>query len=114
MVGMRSLRQSLLLFLKIREAHGETAIGNRILDLADRLIEGLTELGATIAGATARDRRSGIVTFSLPNVDATAFRRNAAEQHVAVSCRGIGVRASVHAYNNESDIQRLLNAVISV
>jgi len=114
MVGMRSLRQSLLLFLKVREAHGEAAIGNRVLDLADRLIAGLTELGATIAGPTARDQRSGIVTFAMPNVDAIAIRRNAAEQHVAVSCRGIGVRASIHAYNNESDIQRLLNAVISV
>ena len=113
MVGMRALRQSLLLFLQVREVHGESAIADRILDLTDRLIAGLSDLGATIAGSPKRDLRSGIVTFAIPNTDAASIRRIATEQNVVVSCRGIGVRASVHAYNNDSDIQRLLNAIIA-
>ena len=111
MVGMRALRQSLLMFLQVREIHGERAIADRILDLTDQLIAGLNDLGATITGSPLRDLRSGIVTFAIPNTDAVSIRRVAMEQNVVVSCRGIGVRASVHAYNNDSDIQRLLNAI---
>ncbi len=113
MVGMRALRQSLLMFLHVREIHGESAIADRILDLTDQLIAGLNDLGATITGSPLRDLRSGIVTFAIPNTDAVSIRRVALEQSVVVSCRGIGVRASVHAYNNDSDIQRLLNAISS-
>jgi len=111
MVGMRALRQSLGLFLQVREAHGEAAIGDRVLDLAEMIIDGLRPLGATLAASSDRDRRSGIVTFAIPGSDAATIRKMAAEQHVVVSCRGIGVRASVHAYNNEFDIQRLLDVV---
>jgi cysteine desulfurase/selenocysteine lyase len=111
MVGMRALRQSLRLFLEVRRIHGDSAIATRILDLAEILIGGLTELGATVIAADDRDHRSGIVTFSVPGIEPAAIRKLALEKHVVVSCRGIGVRASVHAYNNEGDIQRLLNVV---
>lgn len=111
MVGMRALRQSLAIFLQVRKVHGEQAIGDRILDLSEQLISGLKQLGATIAGVTSRERRSGIVTFSLPNTEPATIRRIALEQNVVLSCRGIGVRASVHAYNDEADLRRLLGAV---
>ena len=112
MVGMAALRASLKLFAQVREVHGVNAISERVLMLSDRLTEGLLAIGASVPSAhQPRSHRSGIVTFSLPSVDANELRRAALEAGVVVSCRGIGVRASVHAYNNESDIDRLLEIV---
>lgn len=111
MVGMRALRQSLGLFLQVRAMHGEQAISQRVLGLADQLIAGLEGFGAKIAGSTAREHRSGIVTFSIANLEPATIRRVALEHKVVLSCRGIGTRASVHAYNDEVDVQRLLEVI---
>ncbi|TVP94475.1 MAG: aminotransferase class V-fold PLP-dependent enzyme [Planctomycetaceae bacterium] len=108
MLGCRALRQSLSIFLRLREALGEAAIADRVLDLAEELDEKLRNAGATTATAPRRQNRSGIVTFAPANLSAARFRSLAAERGIAVSCRGIGVRASIHAYNNSSDIDRLL------
>jgi len=111
MVGMRALRQSLSLFGQVAAVHGQSAIADRVLDLAGLLDEKLRHAGAVTAVSQARDHRSGIVTFSLPGVLPSQIRQQAAENHVVVSCRGIGVRASIHAYNDESDIDRLVEVV---
>jgi selenocysteine lyase/cysteine desulfurase len=111
MVGMRALRQSLSLFRKVAAVHGPAAIADRVLDLASTLDKKLREAGAITAVASSRDQRSGIVTFSLPGIVPNTIRKHAAENRIAVSCRGIGVRASIHAYNNESDIDRLVEVV---
>jgi cysteine desulfurase / selenocysteine lyase len=111
MVGMRALRQSLSLFRHVADVHGPFAIADRVLDLASSLDEKLRAAGAITAVASSQDHRSGIVTFSLPGVLPSTIRKHAAENRVAVSCRGIGVRASIHAYNNESDIDRLVEVV---
>lgn len=111
MVGMRALRQSLSVFRQVAAIHGQAAIADRVLDLAAMLDQRLRAAGAITAVAPSRDHRSGIVTFSLPGVLPARIRQLAAENRVAVSCRGIGVRASIHAYNNESDINRLVEVV---
>jgi len=111
MVGMRALRQSLSLFRQVAAVHGQSAIADRVLDLAALLNDKLRDAGAITAVAQTRDHRSGIVTFSLPGVLPARIRQLAAENRIAVSCRGIGVRASIHAYNNESDIDRLVEIV---
>ena len=114
MVGMRALRQSLAIFLAVIAEHGEAAIAERVLGLTERLDTELRRVGATTSVSPARDHRSGIVTFDLPGVPPTRFRQLAAQRQVAVSCRGIGVRASIHAYNDESDIARLIDVIESV
>lgn len=114
MVGMRALRQSLVIFLAVIEEHGAAAIAERVLGLAERLDAELRRVGATTSVSADKNHRSGIVTFSLPDVPANRFRQYAAERQVAVSCRGIGVRASIHAYNDDSDIARLIDVVESV
>lgn len=113
MVGMRALRQSLGIFRRIKEVHGAAAIGNRVLDLADLLAERLRSAGATVDVASERESRSGIVTFSLPDIPPSRIRAAAAGQGVVVSCRGIGVRSAIHAYNDESDVNRLIEVLES-
>ncbi len=111
MVGLRALRQSLSIFLRIIAAHGPAAIASRVLDLADELNAKLVSIGAVTARHSQRAHRSGIVTFNPPRVSPAQFRKLAAEQRVAVSCRGIGVRASIHAYNDSADIDRLIEVL---
>ncbi len=108
MIGMRALHQSLGLFRQVIAVHGPHAISDRILALADYLIKGLRDRGARLATHADRQHRSGIVTFAMPHAQASALRQQALANGVVVSCRGIGVRVSVHAYNQEEDLDRLL------
>ncbi len=108
MVGMRALRQSLAIFRQVAELHGADAIANRVIALTARLIAGLQDRGAALACAQELNHRSGIVTFSLPGKEPALIRQQAMERGVVVSCRGMGVRASIHAYNDESDVDKLL------
>lgn len=111
MAGMRALRGSLSIFHRIIAAHGPSAIANRVLDLAEELNSKLLASGADTAVHSQRTCRSGIVTFNPPGFSPAQFRKRAAEQGVAVSCRGLGVRASIHAYNDSSDIDRLIEVL---
>lgn len=111
MVGMRALRASLALFHQVDAAHGPGAIGCRIDQLVMYAVQRLRESGATLHVSDQPHHRSGIVTFSHPRLVPNRIRQAAADAKVAVSCRGIGVRASIHAYNNESDIDRLIDVI---
>ncbi|CAN99083.1 Probable class-V aminotransferase [Sorangium cellulosum So ce56] len=103
---------------------GLPAIRDRVGALAERLRARLSE----IPGVTVRDlgeQRCGIVTFTRAGEDATAIKERLAAQaiHVSVSTaagtlldfedRGIPdlVRASVHYYNDESEIDRFVAAL---
>jgi selenocysteine lyase/cysteine desulfurase len=107
--GMVGLAASLSLI----DGLGPAVIARHILDLTDRLIEGLRRLPVRLVTPPARAHRSGIVTFSLGEV-----RREAAlierllDARVMVSHRytsGVGgVRVSCHFFNAADDVARLL------
>lgn len=108
-------------------ALGIEAITLRVVTLAGRLRERLAE----IPGVTVRDRgrvRCGIVTFTLDGHPAEAVKDALAEAAVNVtvsgrsstlidmSTRGLDavVRASVHYYNDETEIDRLVRIVAAL
>ncbi len=113
MVGLGGLSASLEMFLAVRQCHGDQAIGDRVVSLATRLDGLLRDLGAQTSLAAAPENRSGIVNFSIAGAEPAAIRSRGLEQDVVLSCRGSGVRASIHAYNNEEDLQRLVAVVRS-
>jgi selenocysteine lyase/cysteine desulfurase len=105
-------------------AWGLEAIEERVTALADRLRRALQDIG----GVSVHDqglRRCGIVTFTVAGVPAQDVQRRLAERGVNVSVslvdyarldlpdRGLPdlVRASVHYYNDEDDLDRLLDAL---
>jgi len=113
MVGHGALAASLEMFLEVRRHHGERAIGDRVDALVEQLDDRLRSAGASTRLPTEPSRRSGILTFDVPGVDPDDVRNAALDRGAVVSCRGGGVRASVHLYNNEEDLSRLVSAVRS-
>ncbi|NKB59418.1 MAG: aminotransferase class V-fold PLP-dependent enzyme [Alphaproteobacteria bacterium] len=103
---------------------GMENIRDRIYALATQLRDGLDSL----PGATVRDlgrERCGIVTFTVEGHDPQAIKETLAAQSINVSASrrastlldmternlDVVVRASVHYYNREDEVDRLIEAV---
>jgi cysteine desulfurase / selenocysteine lyase len=113
MVGAAALSASIELFLEAIDDGGPDAIANRVLQTSDELVDRLRSLGARIQRSEHRKHQSGIVTFAINGVEPTEIRARGLSSGVVTSCRGGGVRAAVHAYNDESDLDRLVAVVQS-
>jgi selenocysteine lyase/cysteine desulfurase len=114
MPGMIALGESLRLLLDLGQEHVAAAI----LDITDRACERLAAIGAKIVSDRRPDhrsgrQRSGIVAFELPGRDPLAVKKHCLAQGVVMSCRAGRLRISPHAYNNEQDLDRLIEAVES-
>jgi len=107
MPGFLGLGGSLELLLEC----GAEALGARILEVTDRVCDRLLERGATIASVREPKHASGIVSFTLPNVDVSTARRRCLEHGVVLNNRAGRIRVSAHAYNDEADLERLLAAL---
>ena len=107
MVGMIGFGTSLELLLEL----GTEAVAAAILDITDQACQRLQKLGATIVSDRSPERRSGIVAFELPGRDPWAVRKHCLTRNVVLSCRAGRLRISPHAYNNEEDLERLVEAL---
>jgi len=90
---------------------GIDAIAERVLALTDHLVDGLRAHEAEIISPRGEGEASGIVAFRMPGEapNATVDRLRAAGVFT-VARRG-AVRASPHFYNDEPDLDRLLDAL---
>lgn len=110
--GAVALRASLKLINEI----GIESIAERDLELGEYLIRGLQKLGVRIHSPLDREHRAGITTFQLSKTaeEEKKFVTWLIAQRIYVSLRYTsnvgGVRVSTHFYNNEEDIERLLDA----
>lgn len=91
------------------ERIGIDRIERRVLGLTDTLIERLQNLGLEIASPLERKYRSGIIVFKTP--EAEKICRWLLKRKIYVSPRGEGIRVAPHFYNNEADIDRLIEAL---
>lgn len=114
MAGFLALGSSLELLNEL----GAEAVSAAVLDITDRACEALAQNGAKVAshrelGDRGGEERSGIVAFDLTGHDPMDVRKHCLDRGVALSCRGGRLRISAHAYNNEEDLDRLIDAIQS-
>jgi len=107
LVGVIALGASLDLLGRF----GSQAVSRRVLEITDLACRRLTELGAVVLSNRRPEHQSGIVLFDLPGRDPRALRRHCLGRGVVLSLRAGHLRISPHAYNDESDIDRLIEAL---
>lgn len=110
--GMLALGASLEQLIEL----GIESVAEAVLDITEKACQRLEEIGAKVVTNRRPDhrggnQRSGIVAFEMPNCDPMALKRHAMRQDVVFSCRAGRLRISPHAYNNEEDLDRLLEAL---
>jgi len=107
-LGLHGLGASLELLLEV----GIPRIEKRVLGLTNYLIAGLQERGYHIPTPIASPKeRSGIVCFNHPHHALDDLEQRLSKANVILSKRGQVIRVSPHFYNDETDIDQLLNAL---
>lgn len=112
LLGFAALLTSLQLFWAVTTQHGNQAIGDRVLHLHTHARDQLRSHGATLLSDWYRSVRSGIISFRLDGEEPAESRRRLLEAGVVVSCRGGGVRASIHAYNTTDEIDHMVRTLV--
>ena len=104
--------------LELLSDFGAESLAASVIDITEKACERLAKIGATIVSDRRMDhrggqQRSGIVSFELPGLDPMALKRHAKGQDVIFGCRAGRLRISPHAYNNEEDLDRLVEVLTS-
>ncbi len=109
LVGFIGLLGSLETLFEYGLSHESNALGQRVIDITDHLVQRLHQLGGKVFSDRSTDAiKSGIVSFELPGCDSLKAKTALFEQGIIVSFRGGRLRAAAHAYNDESDVERLI------
>jgi len=103
-IGIYGLGAAVDLLLEV----GIPNIAERVLDLTDRLRQGLLAQGHSVFGPRAREEASGIVTFAPRQGTAQHLLDWLLAHHVQVAARCGMVRIAPHFYNTEEEIDRVL------
>lgn len=107
MAGQMGLGASLKLLESLEIAN----VAASILAWTDAACERLREIDAEIASPRTPEESSGILAFELPGCDPQALRRKCLAAGVALACRDGRLRISAHGYNDQEDLDRLINAL---
>lgn len=83
------------------------------LALADRIADGVTARGGRVLSQRSGSLRSPIVTF-LPRQPVSQVETALHQHHIAHAYRAGGIRISPHAFNDDSDVDRLFAALDAV
>lgn len=104
--GIAGLRASLLFFNEF----GFHEVEQRILDLADYLIDRLSSRGVEVVTPKDRDQHAGIVSFRFDDLAGTRERLESKE--IIISHRGDYLRVSPHFYNTENELRAFIIALL--
>jgi len=77
-----------------------------LLNLGEKLIHGLTELGFTYIGSTEQKEKSGIYSFT--GTDTENLFKFLNSRRVHLSLRNKALRFSPHFYNNDEEIEQII------
>ncbi len=112
LAGFIGLLASLETLKEFGLRHDQSEIASRVLEVTDQLCVALEKIGAVVYSDRSSDSiKSGIVQFDLPGTDSSALKNQLPAHGVIVSYRGGRLRAAPHAYNDQSDIEKLIAAL---
>ena len=97
--------------LRLLREIGLEKVRERILSLNAYLREGLLSKGLHVYGSPERREQSGILSFWREDLNASETVRRLGAEDIFVAARDGAVRVSPHIYNNEEDLDRLLDAL---
>ncbi|MEM7802027.1 MAG: aminotransferase class V-fold PLP-dependent enzyme, partial [Chloroflexota bacterium] len=83
----------------------------RIMQLTDRLCEGLQYKDYVVTSPRGKKEKSGIVTFVHPNFQTEEIYKRLIDANIIVGLQGMGVQVSPHYYNTKEEIENLLDAL---
>ncbi len=106
-IGALSLAES----IDVIDAAGTSHIAAYVLELTDRLVEGLNRAGAHIASIRSATESSGIVTFALPGADSIELGKKLQREGFVTTYRESGIRVAPHGYNSREEIDALLDSI---
>ena len=92
------------------EEAGVRATEAHVAALRDRLLAGLDELGAAVATPRGEGELGPLVCVA--STDADALVAALREERIVTSSRAANVRISLHLYNVEEDVDRILEALV--
>jgi selenocysteine lyase/cysteine desulfurase len=95
--------------LSLVEEAGVNAIETHVRGLVDRLLDGLDELGASVATPRDPARRGPLVCVRATDVDALVAAL--AAERIVVSSREDKARIALHLYNVADDVDTLLDSL---
>ena len=107
LIGTLSLICSIDLFTRC----GQTVIADHVLELTDRLCDGLRRQGAELSTLRGDGVSSGIVTFYLAGCDSIELGAALEGEGIVTNYRTSGIRVSPHGYNSAEEIDFLLEAL---
>lgn len=99
--------------LRLLRAAGRADIERHVRRLSTRLIEKAQGAGIQVRTPTDWNERAGIVSFALAQ-DTDATVRHLAQSHIIANSKDGYVRASLHGYSSEDDIDRLVEALAGI
>mgnify|MGYP002624341764 CR=1 FL=1 len=111
MVGFHALGASLDLLAACGLTHNTSAVAESVLQITRHAMDELNKIGATIFSPREDEVRAGIVSFELPGHDSNDIRKACLAGGVALACRDGRLRISPHAYNDEEDVERLIDTL---
>ena len=111
-VGMVGLGASLELLAEHGLSCHRSPIADRVLDLTDRICQALAGIGAEVLSDRYGEARSGIVSFDYHGLTTHETRKQLIQSsRVVLSSRGGRLRVAPHAYNDDNDIDRLVEGL---
>jgi selenocysteine lyase/cysteine desulfurase len=110
LVGIEGLGASIDLILDA----GIDSVWTHVEEWCNQAAHRIADLGGTILSDRTVDGRSGIVTFTLPDITPKDAVHELAAEGVVCTARGGGIRISPHGYSNNDDLEQLIDAVEKV
>jgi selenocysteine lyase/cysteine desulfurase len=95
--------------LRLLERIGPAAIGAQVTRLVERFHHAATSAGVVVRTPADGNRRGPLVVVE--SVDAPRLVSRLAGRGIVASCRGNGLRVSFHAYNDEADVDAVVDAL---